>query len=402
MNKQRRTRNVDAIAMAVDLCVVDRADRQPMALATWALQELASVHPDVRWSCERWEHVLTLALTKPTKRPAAQARRLKAEVKAMNALLATRNAMLVPVAAHPFTQGDALQLRADDPAQAVLSQVFDMQQPGWCNSQLSALRLPFSNDDEFSRLHASVRLLLPLLPAISAASPYLRGAAAGAMSGRMDACLHHVDKVPELLGPVIPEAVFSEEDYYRAVFSPMAQALVKVDTAQALDHFSMNARAAVARFDRGEIEVRVLDVQECITADLALAEMTLVVLRAMGSGRWVSPYLQRAWSEDDLYPIFHQSVREGGQATVSNRDYLLMFGLMKQDQMSVQKIWQHLFVELYGELSEDCRRVMAHILEHGCLAQRMLRKVGRDPSPEALAALVDDLAGRLAREELLP
>ena len=402
MTKQRRTRNLDAIALGVDLCVVDRTDRQPAPLASWALSRMAPSHPDVRWTSDRWEHVLTLSLPKPAKRLFTQTKRMKAEVRSMNALLAERNALLVPLAAHPFNDGATLVHHAEDPANAVLAKLFDLRLPGWCNSQIIGLQLPFSNDDEFSRLHASVRLLLPLLPAIGAASPFLRGEFTGIMSARMDACLHHVDAAPELIGPVIPEAVFSEEDYYRAVFSPMAQALVRMDAAQVLDHFSMNARAAVARFDRGDVELRVMDVQECVSANLALAELTMCVLRAMGSGRWVSPYLQRAWSEDDLYPIFQQTVREGGQAVITNRDYLLMFGLMKQEQMSAQKIWQHLFVELYGDLSHDCRRVLAHILEHGCLAFRMLRKVGRKPSPGALADLVDALGQCLAKDELLP
>jgi len=398
MNKHRRTRNVDSITVALDFCVVDRSLRTPTALATWALGQLPAAPGEVAWTCERWEHVLTLTLTKHSKRPMSHVRRLNAEVRSMNTLLSKGNAVLVPVAAHPFAQGEVLTMRADAPGRTVLSRLFDMRCAGWCNSQITCLRVPFGSDDEFSRLHASVRLLLPMLPAISASSPYLNGAGAGVMSARAEASMHHVDSLPQLLGPVVPEAVFSEEDYYRTVFSPMAQALAAVDAGQALDHFCMNARAAVARFDRGELELRVLDRQECITADLALAEMTLAVVRAMGSGRWVSTYLQRAWSEDDLFPIYMQTVREGGQAMISNRDYLFMFGLMKQDRMTVQKIWQHLFVELYGDLSDECRRVMAHILEHGCLSQRMLRRYGKAPTANALVELVDDLAAHLAAD----
>jgi carboxylate-amine ligase len=398
MNKHRRNRNVDVIALALDFCLVERSHRNPAALATWALGQTSTSSAEVAWSCERWEHVLTLSLTRHAKRPMAHARRLNAEVRSMNKLLSKRNAMLVPAAAHPFAQGEVHTMRADTPGQAVLSRLFDVKQPGWCNSQITCLRMPFTSDEEFSRLHASVRLLLPLLPAISAASPYLNGAWAGFLSARAEASMHHVDSLPQLLGPVIPEAVFSEEDYYRTVFSPMAQALVTVDTEQTLDHFGMNARAAIARFDKGELELRVLDRQECLTADLAIAEMTLTVVRAMSSGRWVSTYLQRAWSEDDLFPLYMQTVREGGQAVLSNRDYLFMFGLMKQDRMSVQKIWQHLFVELYGELSDECRRVMAHILEHGCLAQRMVRRHGKDPTAGALVQLVDELSDHLAAD----
>ena len=35
----------------------------------------------------------------------------------------------------------------------------------------NGLNLPFSSDEEFGRLHAAIRLLLPLLPALAASSP---------------------------------------------------------------------------------------------------------------------------------------------------------------------------------------------------------------------------------------
>ena len=149
------------------------------------------------------------------------------------------------------------------------------------------------------------------------------------------------------------------------------------------------------------IEVRVIDGQECAGADLAIAELIVVVLKALCSGRWVSTYLQRAWSEHDLMPLFLQVIKDGGNASLVNRDYLLMFGLMKQEQMSAQKLWQHLFVELYGDLSESCRMHIAHILEHGCLAGRILRHTGKSPDHATLARVYRTLATCLAEDRIL-
>ncbi len=219
------------------------------------------------------------------------------------------------------------------------------------------------------------------------------------MDSRMEAYLHHQDKLPELMGSLIPEAVFSQEDYYREIFSPIAKAMAPFDTEHVMDHHFANSRGAIARFDRGAIEIRVIDIQECPSADLAIAELIVAVLKALTSGRWVSSYLQRAWSEHDLLPLFLQVIKDAGNANIANRDYLLMFGLMKQEQMSAQKLWQHLFVELYGDLSEGCRQQIAHILEHGCLAARILKHTGKKPSLDKIRGVYTKLANCLEEDK---
>jgi hypothetical protein len=279
------------------------------------------------------------------------------------------------------------------------NRIFDCRGHGWSNLQSTHLNLPFANDDEFSKLHAAIRLLLPIIPALSASSPILDGKATGFLDSRMEAYLHHQEKLPELMGSLIPEAVFSQEDYYRTIFSPIAQAMAPFDTENVMDHHFANSRGAIARFDRGAIEIRVIDIQECPAADLAIAELIVAVLKALTSGRWVSSYLQRAWSENDLLPIFLQVIKDAGGSVIANRDYLLMFGLMKQDHMHVGKLWQHLFVELYGELSEGCRQQIAHILEHGTLARRIVERVGKHPSHEALLGVYKELAVCLEQDK---
>jgi len=275
---------------------------------------------------------------------------------------------------------------------ALYNRIFNCRSHGWSNLQSTHLNLPFSNDNEFSKLHAAIRLLLPVIPALSASSPILDGKSTGFLDSRMEAYLHHQDRLPELMGSLIPEAVFSQEDYYREIFSPIAQAMAPYDTGHVMDHHFANSRGAIARFDRGAIEIRVIDIQECPGADLAIAELIVAVLKALTGGRWVSTYLQRAWSEHDLLPLFLQVIKDAGNARIANRDYLLMFGLMKQEHMSAQKLWQHLFVELYGDLSDGCRQHIAHILEHGCLAQRILKHTGRTPDLDTIKTVYRKLA----------
>ncbi|MBK8338899.1 MAG: glutamate--cysteine ligase, partial [Flavobacteriales bacterium] len=248
---------------------------------------------------------------------------------AINAVLAKRNAMLLPTAAHPlmdpFTE-TVIWPHDHNEVYALYNRIFDCRGHGWSNLQSTHLNLPFATDEEFSKLHAAVRMVLPLIPALSASSPILDGKVTGHLDSRMEAYLHHQERLPQLMGSLIPEAVFTQEDYYREIFGPIGKALAPFDTENVMDHHFANSRGAIARFDRGAIELRVIDIQECPAADLAIAELIVALTRAMTKGRWTSTYLQRAWSETDLLAIFKQVIRDAGKAEIVDRDFLVMFG----------------------------------------------------------------------------
>lgn len=353
---------------------------------------------DVEWSNELVSHVVELKTAKPTRKIPSFQKKFASEVKAINAQLAKRGRMLLPTAAHPFMDPfteTVIWPHDYNEVYALYNRIFDCRGHGWSNLQSTHLNLPFANDEEFGKLHAAIRMVLPIIPALSASSPLLDGKTTGFMDGRMEAYLHHQEKLPELMGSLIPEAVFSQEDYYRTIFSPIAQALAPFDTEHVMDHHFSNSRGAIARFDRGAIEIRVIDIQECPSMDLAIAELIVAVCRAMVKGRWVSNYLQRAWSETDLLPIFLQVIKDAGRSVISNKEFLIMFGVLKEDRMTAGKLWEHLFNELRSELSENAQRGISHILQHGCLASRILAHTGKEPSRKKIMEVYTELAACL-------
>jgi carboxylate-amine ligase len=353
---------------------------------------------DVEWSNELVSHVVELKTARPTRRIPAFQKKFAGEVKAINALLAKHGRMLLPTAAHPLMDPfseTVIWPHEYNEVYALYNRIFDCRGHGWSNLQSTHLNLPFANDEEFGKLHAAVRMVLPIIPALSASSPLLDGKATGFLDSRMEAYLHHQERVPELMGSLIPEAVFSQEDYYREIFSPIAQAMAPYDTERVMDHHFANSRGAIARFDRGAIEIRVIDIQECPAMDLAIAELIVAVCRAMVKGRWVSNYLQRAWSENDLLPIFLQVIKDAGKAVITNKEYLIMFGVLKEARMTAANLWAHLYNELKDELSDNGRAGIEHILKHGCLASRILAHTGKAPSPEKVRAVYTQLAACL-------
>ena len=63
--------------------------------------------------------------------------------------------------------------------------IFNCQGHGWGNLQCMHINLPFANDEEFCQLHNSIRLILPLLPALAASTPFLDGQKTGYKDSRL-------------------------------------------------------------------------------------------------------------------------------------------------------------------------------------------------------------------------
>jgi carboxylate-amine ligase len=358
---------------------------------------------DVEWSNELVAHVLEMKTARPTPDIPAFRAKFAGEVRAINALLAKRDLMLLPTAAHPlfdpFTETKLWPHDYHD-VYELYNRIFDCRGHGWSNLQSVHLNLPFANDEEFGKLHTAIRLLLPIIPALSASSPILDGKPTGFLDARMEAYLHHQERLPQLMGHLIPEAVLTEEEYYREIFAPIGKALAPFDTKGIMDHQFANSRGAIARFDRGAIEIRVVDIQECPGADLAIAELVVETLKALVDGRWASRYVQRAWHHKDLLKLFKKVIKQAGAARIRNHDFLLMFGLDKSEA-TANELWQHLLSEVGQGMSAEGRTCITHILEHGCLAKRILARTGTRPSPEQIIAVYKELAQCLQEDRQL-
>ena len=391
--RKRRYPLFSAYSLSVEHAIVDRTTLQVLPLASVVLEALASVpvaegeRHDVELAPGVAAHTLVLRNTKVMRKTPKWAHKLAVLSAQAQRILDAHNATVLSGGAHPFyvPARDASVGNGLPPeVRTVCDALFDTRKHGWSNDQGLKLGLYFDKADEFAKAHAAVRLLLPLIPGLAAASPILEGKITDAMDARLDAHFTAFARVPELVGPMVPEAVFDTDAHDRAILSPIAQALVAHDSGNVLDAHTMDARGATTQFDPGIIHLHVIDAQECPNADLAVVEFIIAVLKALVNGRWVSNYLQRAWAADELRAILLDTIKEGDQAMIGNRDYLLMFGLMQQEAMPALKVWQHLFVELYPELSPAARTHIAHILEHGTLATRIMARAGKRPTAEKL------------------
>lgn len=349
----------------------------------------------VTWSNELTAHVIELKTTDPVASLDGYAAAFANEVGELNRRFAPHGAMLLPTAMHPMMRPEEAVLWAHDnnDIYAAFDRIFDCRGHGWSNLQSVHLNLPFADDAEFARLHAAIRLVLPLLPALAASSPIVEGKITGLPDNRLAFYRQNSAKLAELCGRVIPEPVYTEADYNRAIFEPIGRALAPHDPAGVLEPVFSNSRGAIARFDRGSIEIRLLDLQECPAADLAIVRTVVSLLRELVAEKLISQADQQAATVDELAPVFHLCVEQGDAARISAPTLLKAFGWKGYDSPTAHDLWGAAITRLQPMASASPAEQLAQqtYLEQGTLARRMTTALGVNPSPEAIIALYRQL-----------
>jgi hypothetical protein len=283
--------------------------------------------------------------------------------------------------------------------------IFDCRGHGWANLQSVHVNLPFAGDDEFGRLHAAIRVLLPILPALAASSPAADGRLTGLADTRMSVYATNAARVPSVAGAVVPEPVFTRREYEEDLLGGIYRDLAPLDPDGVLRHEWVNARGCIARFDRGAIEIRVLDVQECPTADLAVAGAAIAAVRALVEERHAGQDELRKWTVPALATILRDATAAGDEALLRDRAYLEPFGFPGSAPCRARDLWSHL-------IESEARRdpafsewepALSLYATEGCLARRIVRALGARPSREdfdrVYRALCDCLReGRLFTE----
>ncbi len=355
---------------------------------------------DIAWSNELVLHVIELKTNGPAPKLAPLASRFQEHVGRVNAVLAKLGARLMPSAMHPWMdpfREMRLWPHDNSPIYDAFNRIFDCRGHGWANLQSMHVNLPFADDAQFGRLHAAIRLLLPIMPGLSASSPVMDGRVTGLLDSRLEVYRTNSQKIPSIAGRVIPERAFTEADYNRLIFEVLFADIAPHDPDGVLKDEFLNARGAIARFGRGAIEIRVLDVQECPAADLGICQAIVAVLKAMTEGRWSGTTQQQAVEVEPLHRLLLDTIRDADQAVIDDADYLAQLGWTKSQRCSVGELWQHL-VSQTKPCGDDpaSRAALDVILTQGPLARRIVRRVSATPSRELLRSTYGELCECLA------
>ncbi len=346
----------------------------------------------ISWSNELALHVVELKTNGPAPSLDGLAAAFQDHVGRVNAALQPHHACLLPTAMHPWMNPDQeLRLWPHDysPVYEAFNRIFDCRGHGWANLQSMHINLPFANDEEFGRLHAAIRLILPLLPGLAASSPFKDGQATALMDTRLDVYRGNARRVPEVSGLVIPERAFTEAEYDRQIFQPLYAAIRPLDVDGILQEEFLNARGAIARFGRGSIEIRVIDVQECPAADLAIAEIVVRVLQSLVEERWSSFHEQQLMESQPLAEILADTIRSGSAAKFCSPELSRILGVVESG--TVRDLWYNLasavgvdnaWLEIYRQ--------------QGTLAERILSTPSKTPTNIDLPMIYRRLATALS------
>jgi glutamate---cysteine ligase / carboxylate-amine ligase len=392
--KPRTLHLFEGYGVEMEYMIVDRDTLQVRPISDKLIyDEVGAYLSDVEfgkmaWSNELVLHVVELKTQLPVHTLEGLELDFQEHVQKINALLEKHDAMLLPTGAHPLMdpfKETKLWPHEHNAVYEAYNRIFDCRGHGWANLQSTHLNLPFGNDEEFGKLHAAIRMVLPLIPAIAASSPMLDGELSGLLDTRLEVYRHNQDKIPAIAGKVVPEAVFTQKDYEEQILQRMYRAVAPYDPEGVLQEEFLNSRGAIARFDRNAIEIRIIDIQESPVADLAVLQALVAAVQALVAERWVGMEQLRQFDEDRLSALFLQVVRSGQETVINDRAFIDAFGFDCELNCTVGELWKHLVAETLNlEEQPHVAHALNVILSRGCLAKRMVEALGEKPTEEGI------------------
>jgi gamma-glutamyl:cysteine ligase YbdK (ATP-grasp superfamily) len=340
---------------------------------------------DIAWSNELALHVIEAKTANPAYSIIGLDKKFHESIQKINGILIPYNACLMGGPMHPFMDPvKEIRLWPHDysPIYHAFDRIFSCKGHGWANLQSMHINLPFANDEEFGRLHAAIRLILPLIPALSAGSPIADGKLSGFHDTRMETYRSNSKKIPSITGQVIPEAVFTQAHYEEKILQQIYRDLDPYDPEKILQEEWVNARGAIARFERNTIEIRVIDVQETPFADQAIAAAVIDSVRMLAEEEFSTFETQKKVLMEPLVATFLDIIKTGESAIISDSSYLEALGL-SSGRFSATEIWKQIIQKSFKRkqfLSANFSRPLEIILNEGTLSSRILRNAGPDPS----------------------
>lgn len=380
----------------IEYAIVDSTNLSIMPIADTLCSESQStgLHLDsIACSNELPLHQIELKNEVPTADLAMLADNFQQAARRINELLTDANARLMPGGMHPW-MNPAAETRLWPHAQAEIyaayDRIFNCHRHGHANVQSMQVNLPFQNDNEFARLHEAVRLALPIIPALAASSPFADGRWSGFKDYRLETYRTHQQRIPSTIGEVIPEIACSKNEYEMKVLAPMYREIAPHDPEGILQHEWLNARAAIPRFDRNAIEIRLPDMQECPQTDLAIASAIIALVRHIYE---TSPNQMPADTRA-LLALLRACIKDAEHAVIADEAYLRRLDFPGR-RCEARELWQHLIETLQHSYPLVHLSKLQFIFRHGTLASRLLGAVGIKAEHSRMEAVYRELCACL-------
>lgn len=344
-------------------------------------------------------HVLEFKCNGPQADLLRMQRSFQEQICRVNQLLEQRwNAQLLPSAMHPLMrplEETKLWPHGQQKIYQTYDRIFNCKGHGWSNLQSVHINLPFAGDEEFGRLHAAIRLVLPLLPGLAASSPLVEGQMTGKADNRLDFYSQNQKRIASIIGPIIPERAFTQAAYEELVFAPIKRDIAPHDPDGILEEEWLNSRGAIARFERDAIEIRLLDIQESVAADFAVISLVVSLVKSFCHELWLPLAEQQRFDEHELRKVLLGAIVQGGAYQLEHPGLLACFG--QKNPLSLNALWTSLAARLTEanyplHLFKDS---VQEFLAKGTLAARLQKVLGPKPPRDAIIQVYRELGSCL-------
>ncbi len=394
------------LGIEIEYMLVNRVSLDVQPLSDVILKTLAGHQVnnfelgDIEISNELVMHVIELKNNGPRPPEEPIANHFHQAILKLQPLLEKLNLQLLPTGAHPWMDPLKETIRWPHGNQSIYQQydtIFNCEGHGWANLQSMHINLPFANDEEFAQLHSVVRILLPLLPAIAASTPIIEQQLTGYQDTRLVYYENNQKNIPSISGDIIPEVISSEAEYHENILKPMYRDISPFDPKGLLQYEWLNSRGAIVKFAYKALEIRVVDTQECVQADIAIAKAVYAILK-----NWHEQsehHLQKPCPINMLKAIYNESLKTGLATRVDQADLLTQWQLPKRN-MTLRDVWSLLIERVSPSLDKPSQLALENILRQGNLSERIIKACQHDLSKAKLQKIYQKLADCLLTNQV--
>ncbi len=391
------------LGIEIETAVVDEKNLEVFPVAHKILEaavgQPATDFPDgyISWSNELVNHVIEFKVTKPEIMSENMAIQFHdSMLKCVQIVAQNHNGKMLPTAMHPFmlpkTQTQIWPGVYNEHYMAYHT-IFNCFKHGFANLQSVHINIPFNDENEFGRILAAIRIVLPLIPALAASSPIKEGKITHSLDNRLEVYANNQKKVASVTGMIIPEQIFTIAEYKEQILEKMYQDIAPYDLDGMLQKETLNSRGCIARFDRNTFEIRLIDAQECPMADIAVASAVMYLVNELFQEHWLSYEQQKQVDTGILYDLLIQTINTAELTQISNLEYLKQFGFT--EEVTMQELLRATLTPFISELKNtqpQFAEVLELDLQEGPLARRIIAKLSADPTKAEITQVYQQLA----------
>ena len=322
----------------------------------------------VAWSNELVNHVLEIKYAKPLDKIEGLDQSFHKSILKVNSILSKYDSILMPTAMHPwFNPNTEMMLWPHDQSDiyTLYNKIFDCRGHGWSNLQSVHINLPYADESEFKKLHAAIRAILPIIPALAASSPFHDGKPGKYCDNRLAFYEKNQAKVPSIAGNVIPESVNGYDDY-KKILEEIYQDISPYDPEGTLQHPWLNSRGAIVKFDVQAIEIRLMDIQESPYMDFCLITLIVELVRTITLSNEKLDLVEDL-SDSELRLIYDEAKQRSPSKIF--KEYFEIFDI--RDATNLREFIQMLIQSNLQKVPKQYHEGLTTIQRKGNLAERL-------------------------------